>query len=94
MRRIKKGEEPVKKVMAMTGQGEMLQDLYGIWQTEKFENQLNEDGTLPKNEYGNYETFNGQLPEGVVHINLHGVARVCKKLGLEYVEAVVGNGMI
>jgi xeroderma pigmentosum group C-complementing protein len=91
MRRIKKGEEPVKKVMAMAGQGEILQDLFGEWQTEVFENELNPDGTLPKNEYGNFEIFNGPLPKGVVYINLHGVGRLCKKLGIEYVEAVVGT---
>lgn len=47
-------------------------DIYGEWQTEITVNVLNEDGTLPKNEYGNFEMFSGQMsiPPGTVHINL------------------------
>jgi len=90
MRKVKPGEEPVKKVLVMGGQGETLVELYGEWQTEEFLNELNPDGTLPRNEYGNFEIFNGPLPKGVVHINLPGLPRICKKLGIEYVDAVVG----
>jgi len=38
---------------------------------------LNEDGSLPKNRYGNYEIFAGKIPEGTVHIKLP-VAKLCK----------------
>jgi len=55
-----------------------------------FENKLREDGSLPKNEYGNYELFVGELPEGVAYINLPSLPRLCKKLGIDYVEAVSG----
>ena len=55
-----------------------------------FRNELNSDGSLPFNEYGNFELFNGPLPNGVVHINLPKIKSVCKKLGVEYWEAVSG----
>ena len=91
MRQVKEKEEPVKKVLSLVGNGEQLVDLFGKWQTEPFENKLREDGSLPKNEYGNYELFVGELPEGVVYINLPSLPRLCKKLGIDYVEAVTGN---
>ena len=90
MRQVKEGEESAKKVVSLVGNGEQLIDLYGLWQTEPYENKLREDGSLPKNEYNNYELFNGELPEGVVHINLPGLPRICKKLGVDYVEAMTG----
>jgi len=90
MRQVREGQEPVKKVLSLVGNGEQLVDLFGRWQTEPFENKLREDGSLPKNEYGNYELFVGQLPEGVAYINLPSLPRLCKKLGIDYVEAVSG----
>lgn len=74
-------------------------DLFGYWQTESFVNKLNDDGTLPRNEYNNYEvndiilteqTFNGPPPEGTVVVDLPFVAKVCKKHSIEHVEAVSG----
>ena len=53
------------------------------------ENKLNEDGTLPRNKYGNYEIFAGELPEGAVHIELP-VAKLCKKYEIECVDAIIG----
>ena len=91
MRQVKEGEEPAKKIISLVGNGEQLVDLYGHWQTEPFENKLRDDGSLPKNEYGNYELFNGELPEGVAYINFPGLPRLCKKLGIDYVEAVTGK---
>ena len=91
MRQVKENQEPVKKVLSLVGNGEQLVDLFGKWQTEPFENKLRDDGSLPKNEYGNYELFVGELPEGVAYINLPSLPRLCKKLGIDYVEAVSGN---
>jgi len=90
MRQVREKEEPVKKVLSLVGNGEQLVDLFGRWQTEPFENKLREDGSLPKNEYGNYELFVGELPEGVAYINLPSLPRLCKKLGIDYVEVVTG----
>jgi len=64
--------------------------LYSSKQTISFKNRLNPDGSLPANEYGNFELFNGPLPEGVVHISIQKIKTVCKKLGVEYREAVSG----
>jgi len=94
MRQVKEGEQPAKKILSLVGNGEQLVDLFGIWQTEPFENKLRDDGSLPKNEYGNYEIFNGELPEGVVYINLPSLPRLCRKLGFDYVEAVTGKEII
>ena len=53
-------------------------------------NRLNDDGSLPFNEYGNFELFNGPLPEGVVHISLPRIKQICKWMKIEYWEAVSG----
>jgi len=64
--------------------------LFGIWQTIPFRNELDSNGDLPKNEYGNYELFNGPNPEGTVHINLPGVSKLCKENKIRYLEAISG----
>ncbi len=91
MRQVKEGEQPTKKVLSLVGNGEQFVDLFGVWQTEPYENKLREDGSLPKNEYGNYEIFNGELPDGVAYINLPSLPKLCRKLGIEFVEAVTGR---
>eukprot|EP01016_Furgasonia_blochmanni_P030147 TRINITY_DN31469_c0_g1_i1.p2 TRINITY_DN31469_c0_g1~~TRINITY_DN31469_c0_g1_i1.p2 ORF type:complete len:205 (+),score=34.73 TRINITY_DN31469_c0_g1_i1:3-617(+) len=93
LRIVRKGEQPVKQVIgALTNQSgaEKLSDLYGIWQTDPLVNRLNEDGTLPRNEYNNFEVCNGTLPAGTCHINLQGLPRLLRKHNIEFVEAVVG----
>ena len=90
---MRKGEKGLKQVLALTGNGERRVELYGEWQTDLFENKLNEDGTLPRNDYGNYEMFNGNPPEGTIHIDLPGLPRILKKNNIEYVEAVTGKGL-
>ena len=93
-RKVKHGQQGIKKVLALTSDGEQMVDLYGLWQTEEFNNVLNEDGTLPKNEYGNYELFNGgseKIPEGTVHVDLPFINKLCKKYEIEYVDTVVGT---
>ncbi len=53
---------------------------------------LNDDGTIPTNEYGNYEIMTGEMPPGIdwppiifnylkigcIHIDLPGLKRLCK----------------
>jgi xeroderma pigmentosum group C-complementing protein len=49
------------------------------------------DGVIPKNAYGNMDCFvPSMVPEGAVHIPLRATVRVCKKLGIDYAEAVTG----
>lgn len=61
---------------------------YAYWQTEPMTFQLNEDGTIPKNEYGNIEIMYG-LPPGTKHIPIKGIKRACNALNIDFAESVV-----
>ncbi|CEL00806.1 hypothetical protein ASPCAL00402 [Aspergillus calidoustus] len=74
----------------LTGQ-KPLQGLYSIEQTQEIIPPPIVDGIIPKNDYGNIDCFVPRMvPEGAVHIPFPGTARVCKKLGIDYAEAVTG----
>ncbi|KAL5332799.1 Rad4 transglutaminase-like domain-containing protein [Aspergillus crustosus] len=74
----------------LTGQ-KPLQGLYSIEQTQEIIPPPIVDGVIPKNDYGNIDCFVPRMvPEGAVHIPFPGTARVCKKLGIDYAEAVTG----
>ena len=50
---------------------------------------LNPDGSIPKNQYGNFEAMNG-IPFGTLHVPIKGIKAACKKLDdLDWAEAVV-----
>ncbi|KAJ4154075.1 hypothetical protein LMH87_010538 [Akanthomyces muscarius] len=100
------GEEPLKRVPyraattnrrrelleaeAATGQ-KVLQGLYSYDQTDWIIPEPIKDGVIPRNEYGNIDLFAEHMcPEGAVHVPFKGTVRVCKKLGINYAEAVVG----
>lgn len=89
-RKVIHGQAGIKKVLALTNDGEQMVDLYGEWQTEELKNIINEDGTLPKNEYGNYELFGGEPPSGTLHLDLPFIAKLCKKYQIDFVDTVVG----
>ncbi|KAL4874609.1 Rad4 transglutaminase-like domain-containing protein [Aspergillus karnatakaensis] len=73
-----------------TGQ-KPLQGLYSIEQTQEIIPPPIVDGIIPKNNYGNIDCFAPRMvPEGAVHIPFPGTARICKKLGIDYAEAVTG----
>ncbi|KAL6818201.1 hypothetical protein GGI42DRAFT_1739 [Trichoderma sp. SZMC 28013] len=99
------GEEPLKRVPyraatlnrkreileteAMTGQ-KVLQGLFSFDQTEWIIPPPIKDGIIPKNEYGNIDLFAEHMcPKGAVHVPFRGVVKVCKRLGIDYAEAVV-----
>ncbi|KAJ9136467.1 DNA repair protein rhp42 [Pleurostoma richardsiae] len=99
------GEEPLKKAPyraattnrrreiaeaeAATGQ-KVLQGLYSYNQTEWIIPPPIQNGIIPKNEYGNIDLFVDHMcPEGAVHVPFRGAMRVCKRLGIDYAEAVV-----
>ncbi|KAI5816853.1 putative DNA excision repair complex component [Pyronema omphalodes] len=70
---------------------EALQGLYSLDQTQLYDPPPIEDGVIPKNGFGNIDLYvPTMLPPGAVHIPLKGTARVAKKLGIDYAEAVVG----
>lgn len=66
-------------------------ELFGIWQTKDYEPPVAENGMVPRNSYGNVELFKkSMLPIGCVHLQLPGLNRVCKKLGIDCAQAVTG----
>jgi xeroderma pigmentosum group C-complementing protein len=99
------GEQPLKKVPyraattnrrreiaeaeAATGE-KVLQGLYSFDQTDWIIPEPIKDGIIPKNDYGNIDLFAEHMcPEGAVHVPYRGAMRVCKRLGIDYAEAVV-----
>jgi xeroderma pigmentosum group C-complementing protein len=68
-----------------------LQGLYSRDQTEYIIPPPIQDGRIPKNDYGNIDCFvPSMIPAGAAHVPLPGTVRVCKKLGIDYAEAVTG----
>lgn len=68
-----------------------LQGLYSWDQTEYIIPPPIQDGIIPKNSYGNIDAFvPSMIPKGAVHLPLKGVVRICKKLEIDFAEAVVG----
>ncbi|KAH7925571.1 Rad4-domain-containing protein [Leucogyrophana mollusca] len=73
------------------GAEEVLQGLYARAQTELYRPEPIVDGKIPKNDFGSIDLYvPSMLPEGGVHIPFKGVAKVAKKLGFDYAEAVTG----
>lgn len=73
-----------------TGEKQM-QGLYSQEQTEFIIPPPIQDGKIPKNSYGNIDCFvPSMVPKGAVHLPLKGCVRLCKKLEIDFAEAVVG----
>ncbi|KAF5860401.1 hypothetical protein ETB97_001620 [Aspergillus alliaceus] len=105
-RQIKKGEAPLKRVPIRavtllrkrevdelereTGE-KPKQGLYAKYQTEYIIPPPIHNGVIPKNDYGNIDCFvPSMVPRGAAHIPYPGTMRICKKLGIDYAEAVTG----
>ncbi|KAK5055974.1 hypothetical protein LTR84_012524 [Exophiala bonariae] len=105
-RRPKAGEAPLKLVPVravtltrkreaeeherQTGQKQM-QGLYSWDQTEYIIPPAIQNGIIPKNSYGNIDCFvPSMVPRGAVHVPLRGTVRICKKLDIDFAEAVTG----
>ncbi|OLN98059.1 DNA repair protein rhp42 [Colletotrichum chlorophyti] len=99
------GEQPLKRVPyraattnrrreiaeaeALSGE-KVLQGLYSFEQTDWIIPPPIKDGIIPKNEYGNIDLFAEHMcPEGAVHVPFRGAVKVCKRLKIDYAEAVV-----
>ncbi|MCJ1244955.1 hypothetical protein MMC30_002156 [Trapelia coarctata] len=105
-RQVKAGEHPMKMVPvravtlarkreveeAERDTGEKLkQGLYSWDQTEWIIPPPIENGIIPKNAFGNMDCFvPTMVPKGAVHIPLRGTMKICKRLGIDYAEAVTG----
>lgn len=67
------------------------QGLYAKFQTEYIIPPPIRNGVIPKNDYGNIDCFvPSMIPRGAAHIPWSGTVRVCKKIGIDYAEAVTG----
>ncbi|KAF9493604.1 Rad4-domain-containing protein [Pleurotus eryngii] len=74
---------------AGTGNGEVMQGLYARGQTEMYVPPPVIDGIVPKNNFGNIDLYvPSMLPRGGVHVPYKGVAKIARRLGLDYAEAV------
>lgn len=105
-RQIKVGETPMKMVPvravtltrkreveeAQRDGGEKLkQGLYSWDQTDWIIPPPIEDGVIPKNAFGNMDCYvPTMVPKGAVHIPLRSTMKICKRLGIDYAEAVTG----
>jgi xeroderma pigmentosum group C-complementing protein len=79
----------------------VMQGLYAAHQVELYYPPAIQNGVIPKNGYGNIDLFvETMLPPGAVHLpcippqfietNLdRGIAKVAKKLNIDYSEAIV-----
>lgn len=74
---------------AQTGH-KVLQGLYSLDQTDWIIPPPIQNGIIPKNQYGNIDLFvEHMLPEGAAHVPYRGAVRVCKRLEIDFAEAVV-----
>ncbi|KAJ2783558.1 hypothetical protein GGI15_002543 [Coemansia interrupta] len=65
--------------------------LYGQWQTERIVAPPVVDGVVPRNEYGRVDLFTpSMLPAGSAHVCDAHAKRICRELGIDAVDAVVG----
>lgn len=95
---VKLNEKPYKNTTTLKWDNvnrkilrDIPQELFGIWQTKDYEPPVAENGMVPRNAYGNVELFKpSMLPIGCVHIQLPGLNKVCKKIGVDCSQAIVG----
>lgn len=105
-RQIKVGEKPMKMVpvRAVTmnrkreveeaqreGGERLMQGMYCRDQTDWIIPPPIENGVIPKNAFGNMDCYvPTMIPKGAVHIPLRSTMKICKRLGIDYAEAVTG----
>ncbi|KAJ3992768.1 hypothetical protein F5050DRAFT_1811150 [Lentinula boryana] len=71
--------------------GEIMQGLYARNQTELYVPDPVIDGIVPKNQFGNIDLYvETMLPKGAVHMPFKGVAKIARKLHIDFAEAVIG----
>jgi len=102
----KPGEEPLKRVPyraattnrrrelaeAEHASGEkVLQGLFSHAQTDWIIPPPIENGIIPKNAFGNIDLYvDSMLPGGAVHLPYRGMVKLCKRLNIDFAEAVTG----
>ncbi|KAG9004889.1 hypothetical protein FRB94_001982 [Tulasnella sp. JGI-2019a] len=77
--------------VATNAGGASMQGLYAEWQTRIYEPPPVVDGKVPKNDFGNIDLYvPSMLPAGSEHLPFKGIAKVARKLGIDFAEAVIG----
>ncbi|CAE6536388.1 unnamed protein product, partial [Rhizoctonia solani] len=77
--------------MRREDEGEVMVGMYAEWQTELYKPPPVVNGKIPTNDFGNIDLYvPSMLPEGAVHIPHKGCAKVARKLGISFAEAVTG----
>ncbi|ESO84377.1 hypothetical protein LOTGIDRAFT_132355, partial [Lottia gigantea] len=97
-RAVRIGEEPYKMVKSRPKWKKPKEnpdaldlEIFGEWQTDIYIPPPAVNGKIPRNEYGNVELFKPwMLPGGTVHLQVQGLNRIAKKLGIDCVAAMVG----
>ncbi|KAI5996749.1 hypothetical protein EDC04DRAFT_2872333 [Pisolithus marmoratus] len=85
--------ERAKSEGHFTTDGEVMQGLYAFSQTELYMPEPIKNGIIPKNEFGNTDLYvPSMLPGGALTPNdsVKGVAKIARKLGFDYAEAMTG----
>lgn len=90
---IKKGEKEAEQIKSGTAGGGaqevVLEDLFGMWQTDKWKpERILEGGVIPHNGFGNLERE--LINPGLCWLNLPGLGKVGKKLGIDFVDCLCG----
>lgn len=69
-----------------------MQGLYSEEQTDWIiPDPIGPDRKIPKNAFGNIDIYvPSMVPDGAVHVRLKGTAKLCKKLEIDFAEAVTG----
>ena len=71
---------------------QLMSSFYGPWQTDVWQMPSAKDGIVPKNEWGSVEIppLGHALPGGTVHVDLPDASKVCRRLGIDFADAVNG----
>ena len=104
-REVKAGQQPMKLVPmravtltrkreiaeAEADGGKVMQGLYSKDQTEWIIPPPIVDGKIPRNAYNNIDCFvPTMVPQGAIHLPYRGTAKICKRLNIDFAEAVTG----
>ncbi|CAD8176328.1 unnamed protein product [Paramecium pentaurelia] len=90
LREVKSDQQPIKEVSQKFDKTKTTA-LYAIWQTDDIKVSLQDnDGNLPVNAYGNYDTFSFPPPKGTKLVRLQGIKHLLAKNNIKFIEAVDG----
>ncbi|CAD8085610.1 unnamed protein product [Paramecium primaurelia] len=90
LREVKPDQQSIKEVSQKFDKTKTTA-LYAIWQTNDIKVSLEDnDGNLPVNAYGNYETFSFPPPKGTRLVRLQGIKHLLAKNNIKFTEAVDG----